>query len=310
MQEFVLIGGENQFAANEELEKFKTEYLRKYPSAEIKSYFADEVDSLSKINELTGGVGLFTNISLVIMRNLLSDGSAKLREEVQEYIETEIKSKQPNDNVKLVLFERQKIDKRSKLYKLFKTKLALKDYPEPSDLEKEKLIKDFAWTQKWEIGNEVRRELLNLLLGQNIDVINSELEKLRLLLQAEGVNTLSVEHLGIINREVQQEIWLMFQTAQVDKQKAYNLLDNLLDQQVHHTQIIGFLSAELRKLINYYYFPNALPPFIRQKIRSQAQSYTPQRLKMAIDKLFNLDLALKSTPMDPRLGLTLYLSIL
>jgi DNA polymerase III delta subunit len=305
MESITLIGGEDFYSAEIKLAKIKQDYLAKH-KGEIKTYYADEIETITQIPELSGSIGMFAAEGLVIVRNLLATGKVQLKDQILELI----KSKNLAQSVQLILFENCKFDKRSKIYKYMHDHKLCQDYIEPKVNEKEDKIKQFLWEKKWEIDANVRRILMERLSGQPMAVIFSELSKLELFLEAEEKSTLTELDLDLVNRETEQEIWEIFSLAHTDKKRAFTLLDNLLQQQIHYTQIIGFLALELRKIIEYHFAPEKMNPYIRSKVRFNADKFQGRKLQIALDKLFSLDLKLKTTNLDPRRGLILYLSIL
>lgn len=304
----ILIGGEDSYHSEQKLIALKANLSGHYPNLEIDSFYADEIDSINQIPALAGEIGFFARIHLVVLRQLISQGKADLKEAIYERLAQGLDDS--SDQTHIILFERDKIDKRSKLYKLAKEKGELFEYFAADEYKVEGFIKDTLWQSGLEINAETKRRLVELLAGQNLQIVSSEIAKIITLAQTSEHKEVKAEYLDVINRERTEDVWELFLLASTDKAKAYSLLDNLLAQQVHHLQIIGYLAVELRKLLQYYYFPQDMKPFIRNKVRPLAQKHSPLKLKILIDKLLNLDVLLKTSNFDPRLGLTLYLSIL
>lgn len=301
-----LVGGEDSYHAEQKLLAIKANLTGLYPNLQVTSHYGDEISSLNQLHGLVGEVGFFAANQLLICRQFIGDLRSDLKDQLVEIISAKLS----DASLHLVFFERSKIDKRSKLYKLVKERGEVFEFALAAEWALENFIKDYLWKQAVEISPELRRRLITLLAGQDYQTVAGEIDKLVLLSKYSATELNEATLLELINRERSQDIWELFSYACFDKAKAYELLDNILAQQVHHLQIIGYLALELHKLVQYYYFPEQLKPFIRNKIRPLAQRYSPAKLQLAVDKLLNLDLLLKSSNFDPRLGLTLYLSIL
>ncbi|MFW5702528.1 MAG: DNA polymerase III subunit delta [Candidatus Dojkabacteria bacterium] len=300
----ILIGGEEHYLSAKQLD----ELLEKKHSNELKiaKYYADELESLSDIPELTSAQDFFSSSSFVVLKNLISQGKAGFRDQVQEIIE---KNQVPAET-ELVLYESGKLDKRTKIYKIMKKQKKVKEFNTLNEQEKIQIIREYLWQQKIEISSDVRVILQNKLLSQNLTVIYSELEKLNLLIGMDQREQIMEEDLQLIQRDTNAEIWQLFYYALTDKERAYELLDQLLLQQIHYAQIIGYISLELRKLLDYYENPKQLNGFVRRKVAQSANYCSRAKLELALKKLLSLDSKLKSSMLEPRQGLVLYLSFL
>lgn len=304
----ILIGGKDSYHSEQKLTAVKAKLSGHYPNLDIDSFYADELENINQVPALAGEIGFFARAHLVILRQLISQGKADLKEAIYERLAQG--HDDDNDQTHVILFERDKIEKRSKLYQLAKEKGELFEFSAVDEYKVEGFIKDTLWQSGLEINAETKRRLVELLAGQNLQIISGEINKLITLAQASEQKEVKAEYLDVINRDRTEDVWELFLLASTDKAKAYSLLDNLLAQQVHYLQIIGYLAVELRKLLQYHYFPQDMKPFIRNKVRPLAQKHSPLKLKILVDKLLNLDVLLKTSNFDPRLGLTLYLSIL
>lgn len=302
-----LIGGDHQYKAEQELQKVLREWSKgsgKGGKVEVRSYYADEVKSLNEITELAGSMGMFTSDSIVVIKGLLKDGTSLLKEQILELIKTN------SSNTNLILFERGKVDKRSKLYKELQSTGKVYEYTYPKKFSLAEFVGAELKQRGLKCSNEVKYSLLSRLNGCSEFNALSELDKLQLLSQYEERTELQLKDLDLLNQDIEQEIWQLFELALQNKAAAFDLLDELWKQEVHFSLVIGFLANQLRQLLNYHYHITNLPSFIERRVAGLAQRVDRAKLTIALSKLVDLDIALKSSKLEPRVGLIMYLAIL
>lgn len=307
--QFILIGGEEQLLAKQELSRRRKE--SDASGAKIEILHADEIVAPNDLLGLDQAQDFFARESLVIVYNLLSSGKKDLRTKVEEQVQQFVSAKKKAEETTcMILYETGKVDRRTKLYKILKKNNLVINHSAAKDKEKVAFIKEYLWEHNLEAGSGIRNRLEAKLISQNLQTIKYELEKILLLLEQEQRSKLEEQDLDIIQADTQAEIWQLLSYSLTDKPRAYALLDKLLLQQVNYSQIVGYLALELRKLIDYQDFPENLKPFIRKRVATSAKSLSPTKLRLALKKLMSLDQKLKQSKIEPRQGLMLYLSIL
>jgi DNA polymerase III delta subunit len=304
----VLVGGTDTHSVSKFIDKRKKEFLETEKEAEVVSIYADEVSHINEIPFLRGDIGFFSSATLIVIKNLMSMGGPDLREQLLHHLQQQ--ESVGDSKVEVIIAEFGNVDKRQKLYKHYKSKKRLQLFSEPKEAEKKAYIKEQLWQRNLEVKGDALVYLSQILVTKPMPVIISELEKLILLKQAQDSRSVQLSDLEILNKDTEAQIWQLFEYSFTNKQEAFALLDRLLDQEVHHLQIVGFLAAELRKILHYRHNSNRLSGFIKSKVSRRARQISDAKLRLAINKLLDLDVAFKSTNLDPRLGLSVYLSLL
>ncbi len=318
------IGGTSQYLSEQALEKATSQITK----ANKTTVFADEISSLKDIPNISGEIGMFATSNLIIIRNLFSQANAKLRDETLDFLKAQVKNirkskgAQAETETHIVFFENTKFRKNLKLYKFFKKNLQIEEFNEPDEKFKKKFIDNYLKEHDLELDSEIQRtSFYNLFIQKPLLNIENELSKLSLLKshtenqkdkdqKDENQKIVFSENLKIINSEIEEQIWELFALAVKDKPQAFQLLEQLMRQDVTFYQIIGFLESQIKAVIDYYYFPEELNYYVKRKITPIARKINQNKLQILVSKLFNLDQKLKSTAMDPKVGLILYLSIL
>jgi DNA polymerase-3 subunit delta len=301
-----LIGGEDTYSSQQKLNSLTKKFKQNSTSGEVIKTEADEVDSFKDLSILNGEMGLFSQDRLFILKNVINSAKKSFKDELSDFLKEKIATDSPN--LEVILYENNKFDKRSKIYKFFKKNGQLIEYPAAKEADKKKFIKSWFKENNISINSRALEILLKKLLPISKLMIANELEKLRLLLLEEERNILEVQDLDLINQDIEEEIWELFKLGLNDKTAALDLLDNLFNQRIHFSVIIGFLSSQLRQIIDYKFDQTSLSPFIRRKISSTARAVDISKLNSLVERLVKLDISLKSSRLDPKLALTVYIS--
>lgn len=297
-----LIHGANNYSAEKSLHKLLAQQTKKLKLESAEHIFADEVADAGELDFLSGGMSLFTQERLIVLHNLLSDGGKALQTQILETLE-----KGNNAHLHLIIYENQKADKRTKLYKFLKKNYQVDEFPEATQKEKTKFIKTKVTELQLNADRSVIQELNNRL--QYFDLRQIEHELLKLQFATEGQRQLNSDDLQLLTQSQDDEVWELFVQAVDNKREAYLHLHELL-KNMHYSMIIGFLASQLRQLIHYYYFPEKLHPFVKKKMGRLRQKVDTTKLHKLIGKLTELDLKLKTSEIEPELGLTMFLMLI
>jgi len=155
-------------------------------------------------------------------------------------------------------------------------------------------------------------------VGYNLAILDSEVEKLILLLKAESRNEITPNDIETITSLYQQDykIWdLTDAFFDKNKKKALEVLDNLLVTPARDfPMIIGSLLKQIKTIYlvkKYLNDPRRLmsklrmPPFLYYKAESLAKKIDINTLKLMYKKFIDLDYSIKQGKIDVKLGLDL-----
>jgi hypothetical protein len=299
--QILLIGGENELEKSERLDSF----IKNHPNYKTEYINADEVNNFNDFNFLSGEQGLFSAAKIIIIKNVLSQKN--IRDGFVDYLEKLDINNFINQELKLIFLESGSIDKRSKLYKILKKNFAVLDFPAAKSGEKKIYIIEYFKNNNLAISGELIRDLVNKFETSNLLKIKNELNKIKLICDYENETEVKKEHLELVTVELNEQIWNLIKLALTNKDESYDLLNKLFAQQIHFSQIIGFISSQLKQVSDYYFFPNKLNSFSKRNAQELANNISKKKLVILTEKLFDLDYALKSSRLDAKLGLTLYL---
>lgn len=307
--------GENTFESWNEVEKLIKSYINKGFSPRI--YNADEAQNISEIFKSTENYGMFANQELPILKRATKNKSAKFADDMIEYL----KLKYQQD---LIIWEDGEVDKRRQLFKFIKTlKPEIKEYKKlyPNQLK--------VWLKQ-----DIKKRNLNLtpacedtileVLGNDQNIISSELDKLELFIKANKIEKLeNSKLLSVLSESREFDIWdFMSMVEQGKRSQRQRILNKLIEQGEEPIAILGMLGRHFRMLIEIRYLIDHrfaqpeiqsrlnLPPFVFKKAFPSAKQFSQNRLERYYQKLLDTDLAIKEGKVSANLGLTLFVGTL
>lgn len=310
MGNIYLIGGEESFLAEQKLKelllRFRDKHvINKANGHTIQTLDAEEIPGFNYLAATLGNRDMFAAAQTIVLKNFLSKGNKEERDGLLNLLPTLM----TDQDSCYIFFESANIDKRTALYKELKKLVEVFDYPRVDVSYKTSFINNWLKSKNLSIVQEARSRIQQLVADFDLLRLTHELSKLELLLQSEDRKQITVEDLGLLEHDIEQQVWQLLDQAAVEKGKGLLLLRQLVAQGNEPIQIIGFLGSQLRSLITFYFQPASLPGFIRGRMDKLSNRINKNKLTMLIDKLANLDLACKTGKIDPEVGLYLYLMI-
>ncbi len=311
--EIFLYGGDDQFLIKKKIKKTikkfgKSSRVGQSRGEQKKIIYADEVSRFQDLGFLVGENTFFSKKRIIIIKNIFSKAKTNLKNSFRDFFKAkEYKSFQ---DFTLIFWEEQKIDKRHGLYKELK-KIAI----EIIEINENKqgnssFIKNLVKEKGLKADSEIVFQIQKKLNKMDKNYIDNEIEKLKLLLKYDKRSKIQKADLKILCQNFEEEIWELFSLSLKNKQAAYELLDNLFKQQVPHPVIIGFLASQIRQMIYYYYDRENMNAFMKRKINQIVKYVSKEKLNYYLDKLINLDISIKTSKLDPKFGLMVYISLL
>ncbi len=299
-----LIGGPGEYFAIQKLSELLLD-------KQYHSYDLEELDSIGKVTELSGGVGLFAKeqVQIVLLRGPFSAATA-VRKDLEKLLQVQDDGAKLLQDLELILFQTGNLDKRTSLYKTAKKSHHVYEYGKELPADKKDLIRKMIAAAGLETSAAVTQELTGRLEGFDMLTIANEVRKLITLVTAEDRKQVHSEDFDIISKPLDQEVWELFSLSVNNKKQAYELLSELLRQQVAVQLIIGFLASQLRGMHQIEIGLSTLPPFLRKKHSSVLSKLGSRKLNFLILKLADLDLAIKSGKLMPEAGLKLFIALI
>ncbi len=264
--------------------------------------------------------GLFTAKRLIVIENFFKKNKDEyLAREILNFLKTSAKDERQANSI--IFWEEDLTEKN--LSKTQQTILGL--------LKKQKYSQEFPWLTKAKLSlwidkllaknhqkiAPLAKEYLIQEIGPDLWQLSNEFNKLSVLPE----KNISLEYLKqFILPRPEEEIWpLVDALGNKNKKLALKLLSDQLEVEGEVGAIFGMLVRQYRillmvrevlaqeKFINHFQLAKKLQlhPFVCQKAIKQAKNYTLSELKNIYQKLFNLDLKIKTTSINPEVLLDL-----
>ncbi len=300
-----LIHGNNDFSAQQELNS-----LRGVSDYQI--VFADEAKTINELIFSTDNLSFFeTDQKFTILKYLSKNRKKSLFNELADYLEKNF------ENINLVLYELNKFDARTKLFRIIKKHgrvIETKPLGETallgwvtSRLDEEKINSDFLLNKK--IINRV---------GVDQNTLSNELDKLTLLIHAENRTSIEEKDLLVLTENRDVVIWdFLDALARRDKKTALKILEDIYQKDSD----FSYLSVMMAKQLKILYWLKSgdiseeqikkdfgVHPYTISELKKNMSRFDINLLKLLFSKLTNLDFKVKQGKIEPKLGLILLIS--
>jgi DNA polymerase-3 subunit delta len=251
----------------------------------------------------------FTSNTVVFVKRLFKNRSKNLLESVTKYIE-----KNPNTN--LIMWEEGEPDKRLKLYKTINKIAEVKQY---KNLKSHQLIfwvRDQIESNDLKISDQLIDKFISRV-GTDQFVLDNEISKLSNYLKSENKKEVDEKDIKKINtHNPEDSVWEFMDSLTIgNKAKSLLILENLVNDISEYQIFLGLITRQLKLLMMVKLVSNSTNdvaktigehPFVVRKLVSSISKYNIKRIKIAFERLLNLDKMIKTGMIEPKLGLDLF----
>lgn len=316
------IYGEDNFRSAEKLKQLKEEFFKKNTSNASSSVFDfSEEDYWSKLKAALKSKGLFSQNSLIIIKNLLSREGLSSRAEVIDFLENKFKNIDYSGD-SIIFWEGGKIKKNDKIFKWLIKNSKSQEFNKLEGLLLKKWVEEKFLNFNIKVGGEVSNNLIDNKNG-DLSAIEKEILKIANFIgENENDEDLSDQVAKLINSSVEANI---FQTVELissgNKKQALKMLHNQLEQGDDPFYILSMYIYQIRNLLKIaeFYFQGNLShldiskivklhPFVVQKGIQQLRNLDFNKLKEVYKKLEKIDEDAKRGKRDIGIGMELLIA--
>lgn len=290
----VLLTGENEFAVLEEKRRIVDDFLKLHDVFGLEKINATEIEP-SKLRDTLLQMPFLVARKLVVVSDIfLSKPTLELFLSLYDQIP---------DEIDVVLVD-GKADKRTKLYKTLQANQQIKEFFALKGLALTRWIGDYAKIHGSTISNENAEYLIDRV-GLNQMMLAREIEKL-------AIDTPITKEL-IASRTEQQLQATIFELLDVifagNDKRTLEIYDELLLSKTDPSEIIALISWQLNILAVVIYSGSTdsgeiarlakLHPFVVGKALKVTSRLNKTSLKLAIEKVLDADLRIKTSSSSP-----------
>ncbi|MFQ5493323.1 MAG: DNA polymerase III subunit delta [Candidatus Dojkabacteria bacterium] len=301
----VIVHGDNQYATWQK--------LLELTAGSVRWIDGSSLDNLDAIFEAADSYSLMDDEpERVVVKRIFKNRKRSLVTQLADLL------KERESIPDMVLWESGKVDKRSKLYKFAKSSGEVHEYtlPKPNELR--------SWLRRELSEKNIKAtstQIEQIIEKAGVDqlLLTGEIEKLRLLLKAEGREDLTDEDLRLVSMSAKEgDIWAMLDAiSERDRPRLLRLASDLLQNPNEFPILIGSITKQL-KLLYLLLDPDiseseitgklGVHPFPVSKAKKFAHRFDLLHIKILFEKLLHLDSAIKEGKIEPRLGINLFLA--
>lgn len=316
--------GANQSLITVDLERWVALFQEKHPGAQVVKLTlgkGDEAEAMRALHQAANGGGLFMAQQLLVLKGFLA---AELKSELGKLI-IDLASESANGTV-IIFCEGARLALSKGLGAKLKAlaeegSVVIKEFAEFSDAELERWITDRAKAQGVLLAPGAARRL-EQLTGQDFVRLVNELDKLGAYRKGEQVQLHDVDEL--VAHDDHEEVFAFLDAVgRRDFGAAQAALAQQFRQGASPQSLVGLLAWHLRVITSVREAIDAgkrqvqprelatelgFHPFVVSKALQQLPYYSRERLIWLYTQLSELDVALKSKPIDPQVLFGLFLS--
>ncbi|MDQ1284235.1 MAG: polymerase subunit delta, partial [Patescibacteria group bacterium] len=277
---------------------------------------AEEKNAVQKIRDVFGTANLFSSKRLLIIRNLISDGSEEEQKNVLEFLKKDIKKFEDDKDAVAVFWEKETPKKNNALYKLLEKTGKKQNFEKLSGARLNawilKRIKELD--EKASISKNALDKLV-AFVGSDTQVLDAEIQKLANYAEKDMISEKDVEIL--VRASVDANIFATVDALGANnKKEALKLLHNHLEKGDDPFYIFSMFIYQFRNLLKVADFKDRgmsseyeisrvskIHPFVVKKSLAQLRNFSFEELKKVYDTLLEIDVKVKTGKLDMKLAL-------
>ena len=307
----IFLHGQDTYRMQKKLAEIIETYKKAHKSGLSLKYFGEENFNLNEITNEAQMVSMFEEKKLIILKNPLSisnnDGLLEFLKKIKN-----------SEDTNIVIYEENKIKATDPLVKFLKKNAKTQEFlPFGGEKLKNWVRKEFL-IHKAEVASGVVEKLINFV-GDDLWQMDNEIKKLvnyksRAMIEEKDVDLL-------VKPKIESDIFKTIDAiAQKNKRQALIFLHEHLEKGDNPLYLFSMINYQFRNLLvvkdliernrPYYAILKTanLHPFVVKKSYEQAGKFSFSELKKIYQKIFQVDLAIKTGKINPETGLDLLLS--
>jgi DNA polymerase-3 subunit delta len=307
----ILLYGSDTYRSREKLKEIIERYKKIHKSGLSLKFLDLREKNFDDFKNEFQSVSMFKEKKLVVLKNASSN------KEFREQFLKRIKDFSSSQEIILFL-EEGEISNENGFFKEIKKVAKFQEFKPFDDLRLRFWIKEKVREQNSKIEEKAVTKLIEFV-GNNLWQMENEIKKLVAFKKNGEINQRDVENLVAPNLEVN-----IFKTidfiAKKDKRNALKSLKSHLEKGEKLSYVFSMIKFEFRNLLmikdlierkvsifNIQKQTN-LHPFVIEKCLPLARKFQLEELKKIYQKIFELDLAIKSGKIEPETALTFFIS--
>ncbi len=306
----IFLYGEDSYRSRQKLNEIIEHYKSIHKSGINLKYFEGKDLNFEDLKEEFRQTSMFDEKKLLVVNDVFSNGDFK-----EKFLKNQ---KEILDSKEVILFYEEGTPKEEQFLKFLKLKADCQEFkPLKGESLKIWLKKEFA-DYRADISPEAQ-ELLIDFVGNDIWQLSNEIKKL---VSFKSKKSITPEDVGLlVKSKIESDIFKTVDAiAQRNKKQAIFLIHKHLETGDSPHYLLSMINFQFRNLLiikdliekNQPYYAilkiSKLHPFVVRKSYQEANKFTFPELKKIYQKIFQVDLAIKTGRVSPEAALDLFLA--
>mgnify|MGYP001070056115 CR=1 FL=1 len=312
--------GPDTFRSKRKLSEIIEKYRLKYKSGLNFAKIELSEDNLNELREIIETTSMFQERKLIVLKNVFSL-SKSLQKRISEYLKK--RELFESKNIILIFFEEGEIKNKNNLFKLLlKRSFKEQEFKEPPLSDTKVFIKKETEKLHGKI-HPLALEKLIFYYGNNLWQLENEIKKLISfkkggVIQAEDIENLCEANINLNIFDTIEAI------SKKNKKRALKLVSKHFQAGENELKILAMIIYQFRILIkiksileenknnikssklHQQFQKSGVHPFVIKKTFPIIKNFSMEELKSIYQKLFNLDLKIKTGKIEPKLGIEMF----
>jgi len=308
----IFLYGQDTYRSHQKLNEIIESYKKIHKSGLNLRYVEGGDFNFEDAKNETQTISMFDEKKLIIFKNALDN--LKEEDKALDFFKKFIDSKDI-----IVIYEEKEADKRLSLVKFLEKEAKAQEF---QFLDGPKL-KSWAKSQIEDYGGKIDLPALDKLIeyvGSDLWWMKNEIEKLVNYKNGKAISMEDIELL--VKPKIEPEIFktidaIAFNSQWAGKKQALKLLHDHLEKGDHPLYLLSMINFQFRNLliikdlmeknVPYYSIPKItkMHPFVVKKTYEQARKFSFKELKKIYQKIFQVDLSIKTGKINPTAALDL-----
>ena len=300
--------GQDTYRLRQKLNEIIAQHKKASKAGLNLKYFDFSEDTHESLRDEIGSVSLFAGKKLLVLRNTFSNESFKdnLLKDGRKFL---------SSKDVILFYEKKEIPEKDKLFKFLKKNAKLQEF-KPLGGEKLKTwAKNKFSIYKTEIEQQALEKLINFV-GNDLWRLDNEIKKLICYKKNQKIELRDINFL--VQPKIETDIFKAIDAiAARDKKKALTLIHQHLEKGDSPLYLLSMINFQFRNLLmvkslkSSYSYPSSPPrglkihPYVFRKTVEQSKKFSLADLKKIYQKIFQLDLAIKTGKMNGETALDL-----
>lgn len=295
--------GKDTYRLQQKLKEIENHYRKIYKNVlNLEKISADQIE-FKEFWDTLQQTSIFVKKKLFFLENLFSNPNFK-----QEFL-IKIKEISQSSDI-IVIFEKTEVKEKDKLVQTLKKVGKSQEFKPLNELElKDWIIKEFQ-RYKIKIDEKIVERLINYI-GRDLWQMSNEIKKL--VNYKKNNNEISEKDIDLlIKPKIENDIFKTIEAlANKEKNKTINLIQKHLEKNDSASYLLSMINFQFRNILimklhetNTNYMQKIeMHPYVARKALYQSQKFTLEELKKIYQKIFKIDLAIKTGKIDTNQGL-------